>query len=74
MQKNAKWLHNASTILYFTDKKFWTKYWLAFHMKMLIVLNQKHFLYCIIVSDIPFEKKIHTYGLLDKQQKQLIPN
>lgn len=43
-------------------------------MKMLIVLNQKPFLYCIIVSDIPFEKKIHTYGLLDKQQKQLIQN
>lgn len=38
---------------------------------MLIILNQKHFLYCIIFSDILLEKKIHTYGLLDKQQKQL---
>lgn len=40
-------------------------------MEMLIILNQKHFLYCIIFSDILLEKKIRTYGLLDKQQKQL---
>lgn len=44
MQKNAKWLQNASTVLCSTDKRFLTKYRLAFHKKMLFFSERKAFL------------------------------
>lgn len=74
IQKKAKWLQNASTVLCSTDKRFLTKHRLAFHQNVPIIETQKLFWYCIIFSEILVEKNIHTYSLFDKLyiiQKQI---